>query len=67
MSAIRKASHAGSWYTSNPKQLDAQLTQWLSRVDGEELPSPGTVAAEGGVQKDPLKLPVENARAIIGP
>ena len=26
----RSASHAGSWYTDNPKQLNKQLTGWLN-------------------------------------
>lgn len=27
--AIRSASHAGSWYSNNPRELDRQLTKWL--------------------------------------
>ncbi|KAK5982561.1 hypothetical protein GCK32_018625, partial [Trichostrongylus colubriformis] len=25
----RAASHAGSWYSSNPKELDRQISRWL--------------------------------------
>lgn len=29
---IRSASHAGSWYSSDPKELDSQLTDWLLKA-----------------------------------
>lgn len=29
---IRQASHAGSWYSENPKELDRQLAQWLEQA-----------------------------------
>ncbi|KAH6917340.1 MEMO1 family [Coprinopsis sp. MPI-PUGE-AT-0042] len=33
--SIRQASHAGSWYTADGKELDGQLTQWLGKVSPE--------------------------------
>ncbi|CAL0327190.1 unnamed protein product [Lupinus luteus] len=33
MEKERKASHAGSWYTNNPKQLSEELDGWLSSCD----------------------------------
>lgn len=45
--AVREASHAGSWYSSNGTQLAAQLDAWLSEVPedalgNEKLPLPGS-------------------------
>jgi len=31
-SRVRQASHAGSWYSDNPKELDRQLADWLDRA-----------------------------------
>lgn len=31
-SRVRQASHAGSWYSDNPKELDRQLSDWLDRA-----------------------------------
>lgn len=50
---IREADHSGSWYSSNSKQLTAQLDGWLDSVPGDAL-------ADG-----PLPLP--GARVIISP
>ncbi|KAJ8455082.1 hypothetical protein ONZ45_g19060 [Pleurotus djamor] len=33
---VRAATHAGSWYTDDREQLDAELTGWLSSVNAEE-------------------------------
>ncbi|CAI0415214.1 unnamed protein product [Linum tenue] len=30
MEVIRRASHAGSWYTDNPRKLEEELDGWLS-------------------------------------
>ncbi|KAI6213985.1 MEMO1 family protein [Aphelenchoides besseyi] len=38
---IRHASHAGSWYSDNERELDRQLSEWLDRVG----PIQGTVRA----------------------
>ena len=43
---IRKASHAGSWYTDNGTSLKKQLEGWLDQVDPEidgvgNIPQPG--------------------------
>lgn len=49
----REASHAGSWYSGNQRDLTRQLDQWLGQVPGE-LEGIGT-------------LPVPGARVIIAP
>lgn len=43
---IRKASHAGSWYTGNGPTLSKELDGWLSQVDTAiddvgQIPRPG--------------------------
>ncbi|APA07326.1 hypothetical protein sscle_02g020960 [Sclerotinia sclerotiorum 1980 UF-70] len=52
MGSIREASHAGSWYTSNPSTLSTQLDEWLSQV-------PSSI--------DDTKIPIPGARVIIAP
>lgn len=57
--AERHATHAGSWYTNDPEQLDQQLQGWLDRVPGQ---------VQDLTDMDRSVLPVvEGARAIIGP
>ncbi|EHY52558.1 hypothetical protein HRR83_006951 [Exophiala dermatitidis] len=53
--AVREASHAGSWYSDNSRQLASQLDLWLSRVPEKDI-LPGIE-----------KLPVPGARAVIAP
>lgn len=65
MAPSRKASHAGSWYSSSPSQLRTQLTSWLSAVP-TELPSPLTVC-QASPTTTPLPLPIAGSRAIIAP
>jgi predicted class III extradiol MEMO1 family dioxygenase len=48
----RIASHAGSWYTEDPKALSAELDRFLERV-------PNTIEAH--------PIPVPGARVIIAP
>lgn len=50
---VREAEHAGSWYSSNGKQLTAQIDAWLDAVP------------EGALSDGSLPLP--GARAIISP
>ncbi|KAG0645685.1 Mediator of 2-driven cell motility 1 [Hyphodiscus hymeniophilus] len=50
--STRSASHAGSWYTSNPWKLSQELDEYLARV-------PPSI--------DDLQLPIPGARVIIGP
>ncbi|KAJ2820025.1 hypothetical protein FBU31_005347 [Coemansia sp. 'formosensis'] len=57
---VRKASHAGSWYTDNSEQLDSELESWLEAVP-ETVDTLATAAAE------PASLPMDGVRAIIGP
>ncbi|TNV76581.1 hypothetical protein FGO68_gene3987 [Halteria grandinella] len=35
---LRRASHAGSWYTANPAELDKELTSYLSSASQFPLP-----------------------------
>ncbi|KAG0323178.1 hypothetical protein BG000_002710 [Podila horticola] len=51
--SVRDATHSGSWYTAHRKELDKQLTGWLSKA--------GKSTADG----DPL--PIDGLRAIIAP
>ena len=39
--AVRRASHANSWYSGNKEQLDRELAGWL----GAATPVPGPVRA----------------------
>ena len=50
---VRKASHAGSWYTSDGPSLAKQLGAWLAQVDGE-------ISGVG-------RIPQTGARIIIAP
>ena len=38
----RRAYHSGSWYTSNKKQLDEQLTQFISNAEADNATAAGT-------------------------
>lgn len=74
MAATRKASHAGSWYTDDAEELDACLSEWLSDVQADALPSPLSVCSSrttssnnGSGGTDSLRLPIASSRAIIGP
>lgn len=51
--SIREASHAGSWYSGNGRQLTQQLDEWLGQVPDQTLP-------EGS-------LPFPSARVVISP
>lgn len=37
MAAIRPASHSGSWYSANKRQLQTQIENWFSTVDSPRL------------------------------
>jgi hypothetical protein len=50
--STRKASHAGSWYSSQASTLSRELDQWLAQVPGEIEGKP---------------LPIPGARIIIAP
>jgi len=49
----RVATHAGSWYTDDPRVLNSQLDKWLDNVVDKEVSEEGT--------------PVPGARVIIAP
>ncbi|MFH4984306.1 hypothetical protein AB6A40_011015 [Gnathostoma spinigerum] len=44
MSTVRSASHAGSWYTDNAKELNKQLGDWLAAA-GPRITNSGRVRA----------------------
>ncbi|MCP9259745.1 Protein MEMO1 [Dirofilaria immitis] len=37
--AVRNASHAGSWYTNDPRELHRELTEWLSAAGSRQAQS----------------------------
>ncbi|KAF8591887.1 UPF0103-domain-containing protein [Ramaria rubella] len=51
--SCRRATHAGSWYSSNPTKLDSELSNWLSSVN----PTP----------EDHFDPPLKGCKAIIAP
>ncbi|KAJ2036376.1 hypothetical protein H4S03_003677 [Coemansia sp. S3946] len=58
---VRKASHAGSWYTDDGEQLDSELESWLGAVPATVDTLATTLEAESAA------LPMNGVRAIIGP
>lgn len=58
---VRRAHHAGSWYSSNAEHLDATLGRYLSDAEGKSSAKSGTRAI-GGSDEVP-RVP----RAIISP
>ncbi|CAL1546097.1 unnamed protein product [Lymnaea stagnalis] len=45
---IRKASHAGSWYTDSGSELNAQLENWLSKAPESLKPAKAIIAPHAG-------------------
>ncbi|KAI9708828.1 MAG: hypothetical protein M1820_003783 [Bogoriella megaspora] len=58
---VRKASHAGSWYTANRQQLSNQLDGWLAQVP-DDIECIGPQHQGTGIE-----IPPTGARAIIAP
>ncbi|KAJ6329977.1 hypothetical protein OIU76_008743 [Salix suchowensis] len=49
MEKIRRASHAGSWYSDNPKKLEEELEGWLSATGLTKSPDVrGVIAPHAG-------------------
>jgi len=48
MGGSRKASHAGSWYTSTGKELSAQLDNWLSKAEVDAPAARALIAPHAG-------------------
>ncbi|THD28217.1 putative dioxygenase [Fasciola hepatica] len=44
----RKASHAGSWYNDDPRQLDAQLSGWMAQASVARRPSRAIISPHAG-------------------
>ncbi|KAI0078919.1 UPF0103-domain-containing protein [Panus rudis PR-1116 ss-1] len=51
MYRIRRATHAGSWYTADGQRLDEELTRWLAAVESS----------------DDFAPPIKGCKAIIAP
>lgn len=64
----RAASHAGSWYSDDQAELDAQLSSWLGSVDTTQIPPAGVSAADQEAEgEEDLKLPIDRVKAVIAP
>jgi len=48
MAGSRRASHAGSWYTSSGKELSSQLDKWLSKADVDAPAARALIAPHAG-------------------
>lgn len=46
--SVRRATHAGSWYTDDPRALDKQLEGWLSRVPNADKPARAIIVPHAG-------------------
>ncbi len=46
--SYRRASHAGSWYVSDGRQLRAQLDEWLGAVDVGRGPARAIIGPHAG-------------------
>jgi len=62
MPTIREATHAGSWYSDDGKQLSQQLDKWLSAVPPEMEP-----VALNSMGISTKQSPYPGARVIIAP
>lgn len=58
----REATHAGTWYTDERKELDEQLDGWLAQVP-DQVPGIATKSKT----EAPVSYPVDGARVIIAP
>jgi len=48
MSEVRRASHAGSWYSSSKKELNSQLENWLSKASSKKVGTRALIAPHAG-------------------
>ncbi|XP_065564446.1 protein MEMO1-like [Artemia franciscana] len=48
MTSVRTASHAGSWYSSNARELNKELEEWLSKADLCHGPARAIIAPHAG-------------------
>ncbi|XP_044735766.1 protein MEMO1 [Chrysoperla carnea] len=48
MPLIRRASHAGNWYTDNWTELDQQLQEWLSKAEYRHGPARAVIVPHAG-------------------
>jgi AmmeMemoRadiSam system protein B len=48
--AVREASHAGSWYSSNVRELNKQLEGWLGDAELSHGPAKAIIAPHAGYQ-----------------
>ncbi|XP_062570002.1 protein MEMO1-like [Saccostrea cucullata] len=48
MSKTRRATHAGSWYTNDGRELSNQLEEWLSKATPSHSPARAIIAPHAG-------------------
>uniref|UniRef100_K1QW47 Protein MEMO1 n=2 Tax=Magallana gigas TaxID=29159 RepID=K1QW47_MAGGI len=48
MSKVRRATHAGSWYTNDGRELSSQLDEWLSKAQPSYSPARAIIAPHAG-------------------
>lgn len=46
--SIRRASHAGSWYSSSPNELNQELTSWLNQAKFTHGPAKAIISPHAG-------------------
>lgn len=46
--SLRRASHAGSWYSENPSQLNQELTNWLNQATYSHGPAKAIISPHAG-------------------
>ena len=46
---IRLAKHAGSWYSSSKKELNQDLSEWLSQAEIRELGAKAIISPHAGL------------------
>jgi AmmeMemoRadiSam system protein B len=46
--ATRKATHSGSWYTSNGQELSRELDSWITRAGPVEKPARAIIGPHAG-------------------
>ena len=48
MPTVRRATHAGSWYSSHGKELARELSGWLAEAQEETGPARAIIAPHAG-------------------
>ena len=48
--SVRRATHAGSWYSDSRNELNQQLSRWLSEVNVDHGPARAIISPHAGYQ-----------------